>query len=120
MPDWKVEIRGRLQSLRLAPTLEAAIVEELAQYLDDYYAELLAGGATETEAERRTLAQWTQWELAWRRDDLCPRCRYPVGTSPFCTECGLALDAPALTQAEREDQGNLDPFSAEPKGEEPG
>jgi putative ABC transport system permease protein len=66
MPDWKVEIRGWLQSLRLAPTREAAIVEELAQYLDDYYAELLAGGATETEAERRTLAELSGSELLAR------------------------------------------------------
>src|SRR5262245_35679298 len=57
MPDWKSEIRRRLQSLQLTPTREAAIVEELAQYLDDHYAELLAGGATEAEAYRQTLAE---------------------------------------------------------------
>jgi len=57
MSDWKAEIRGRLQSLRLTPTREDAIVEELAQYLDDCYAELLAGGATEAEAYRQTLAE---------------------------------------------------------------
>jgi len=47
VPDWKPEIRRRLANLQLAPTREAAIVEELAQYLDDHYAELLAGGASE-------------------------------------------------------------------------
>ena len=56
MPDWKQEINERLASLNLDPTREDAVVEELAQYLDDHYAELLAGGATEAEAERRTLA----------------------------------------------------------------
>jgi len=55
MPDWKAEIRRRLQGLRLTPAREAAVVEELAQYLDDYYAELLAGGATKAEAHRQTL-----------------------------------------------------------------
>jgi hypothetical protein len=45
MPDWKPEIRERLAGLRLAPTREAAIVEELAQHLDDCYAESLRGGA---------------------------------------------------------------------------
>jgi len=45
MPDWKPEIRQRLAGLQLAPTREAAVVEELAQHLDDYYAELLASGA---------------------------------------------------------------------------
>jgi hypothetical protein len=41
MPDWKQEIRRRLANLQLAPTREAAIVEELAQHLDESYAELL-------------------------------------------------------------------------------
>jgi len=43
MPDCKPEIRLRLANLKLAPTREAAIIEELAQHFDDYYAELLAG-----------------------------------------------------------------------------
>jgi putative ABC transport system permease protein len=63
MPDWKVEIRGRLKSLQLGPTREAAIVEELAQYLDDYYAELLAGGAAEAESYRQTLSELHGSEL---------------------------------------------------------
>ncbi|MCI0388493.1 MAG: ABC transporter permease [Acidobacteria bacterium] len=66
MPDWRVEIRGRLQSLQLAPTREAAIVEELAQYLDDYYAELLAGAATEAEAYRQALTKLHGSELLAR------------------------------------------------------
>jgi len=40
-PDWKPEIRRRLANLQLPPTREAAIVEELAQRLDESYAELL-------------------------------------------------------------------------------
>jgi putative ABC transport system permease protein len=68
MPDWKPEIRKRLAALRLAPTRENTIVEELAQHLDDCYAELLAGGVTAAEAERRTRAELSgsellQWEL---------------------------------------------------------
>ncbi|MGH8629786.1 MAG: permease prefix domain 1-containing protein, partial [Burkholderiales bacterium] len=43
--------------MQLTPTRETAIVEELAAHLDDYYAELLAGGATEAEACRQTLAE---------------------------------------------------------------
>jgi hypothetical protein len=31
MPEWKPELRRRLQSLKLAPMREAAIIEELAQ-----------------------------------------------------------------------------------------
>ncbi|HEX5081123.1 MAG TPA: ABC transporter permease [Blastocatellia bacterium] len=63
MPDWKPEIRQRLAGLLLAEMSEAAIVEELAQYLDDHYAELLAGGAAEAEAYRQTLAELNGSEL---------------------------------------------------------
>jgi len=57
MPEWKEEIRGRLADLKLEPTREAAIIEELAQHLDDQYAESLSGGATEAEACRAALAE---------------------------------------------------------------
>src|SRR5215468_11114524 len=66
MPDWKPEIRRWLTSLRLTPTREAAIVEELAQYLDDCYEELLAGGDSEAEAYRQTLAELSGSELLAR------------------------------------------------------
>jgi hypothetical protein len=55
MPDWKPEIRRRLANLQLPPTREAAIIEELAQHLDDCYAELLVGDATTDEAYRAAL-----------------------------------------------------------------
>jgi hypothetical protein len=57
MPDWKPEIRQRLAKLQLAPTREAAIVEELAQHLDESYAELLASGVSEADAYRRARAE---------------------------------------------------------------
>jgi len=68
MPDWKGEIIQRLASLRLAPTREAEIVEELAQHLEDRYQELLAGGAAPTQAYRTALEelsdnQWLVQEL---------------------------------------------------------
>jgi len=50
MPDWKQEITNRLRPLKLAPAHEAAIVEELAQHLEDRYQELVAGGATDEDA----------------------------------------------------------------------
>ena len=53
--EWADEIRARLASLRLAPTREAEIVEELSQHLDDRYHELLAGGASPDEAQRAAL-----------------------------------------------------------------
>jgi macrolide transport system ATP-binding/permease protein len=66
VPDWKQEISRRLAGLRLMPTREAAIIEELVQDLADYYAELLAGGATEAEAYQRTLAELNDSELLRR------------------------------------------------------
>ncbi len=66
MMEWKPEIRQRLANLKLAPTREAAIVEELAQYLDDCYEELLAGGATEDEAYRAALAELSESEVLAR------------------------------------------------------
>jgi putative ABC transport system permease protein len=55
--DWKPEIRRQLAGSQLESPRAAAIIEELAEYLDDCYAELIAGGATEAEAERRALME---------------------------------------------------------------
>src|SRR5262245_57416809 len=63
MPYWIHEIRRRLENLKLAPTREAEIVEELAQHLDDIYAEMRNGGATEEEAVRAALAELSEREL---------------------------------------------------------
>src|SRR5688572_24109116 len=57
MPDWKSEIRQRLGTLNLPPLREASIVEEVAAYLDDCYAEFLANGASPEDAHQRTFEQ---------------------------------------------------------------
>src|SRR6266542_2846182 len=57
MAEWKKEIGERLAPLKLAPTREAEIVEELAQHLEDQYAELSSGGAAPEEAYRAALAR---------------------------------------------------------------
>src|SRR5215470_6894547 len=66
MHDWKPEIRRRLASLKLAPTREAEIVEELAQHLNDRYVELRASGATDEEASGAALAELNDGELLER------------------------------------------------------
>src|SRR5215510_6290814 len=66
MPDWKHEIRRRLAVVKLEPTREAAVVEELAQYLEDCYAEWLANGAAEAEAYQRTLSELSGSEMLAR------------------------------------------------------
>jgi putative ABC transport system permease protein len=58
MPDWAREVRTRLSSLRLSPTRETEIVDELSQHLDDRYWELVAGGASPEEATRLALAEF--------------------------------------------------------------
>jgi predicted permease len=63
MPEWKQEIRERLAGLKLEPAREAEIVDELAQHLDDLYAELRNGGSTEEEAARAALAELSEREL---------------------------------------------------------
>jgi putative ABC transport system permease protein len=63
MPDWKKEIRKRLSRLRLQPTREAEIVEELAQHLDDRYEQSLENGATQEEAYQAALLELTGSDL---------------------------------------------------------
>jgi len=58
MPDWTQHVRPRLSGLRLSPTREAEIVEELSQHLDDRYRELIAGGMSSDEATRLALADF--------------------------------------------------------------
>jgi predicted permease len=58
MHDWAREVRTRLSSLRLSPTREREIVDELSQHLEDRWRELIAGGASPDDAIRSTLAQF--------------------------------------------------------------
>src|SRR5262249_54968122 len=60
MPDWREEIRQRLVDLKLEPTRESEIVEELAQHIEDRYAELLESGATDEQATRVVLAELSE------------------------------------------------------------
>jgi len=57
MIEWKQEIRRRVANLKLTPTREAEIVEELAQHLEERYEELLSRGGTSEEATRAVLAE---------------------------------------------------------------
>lgn len=57
MPDWTELLRPRLQRLDLRAEREAEIAEELAQHLDERYAELLSQGLSETEAGAQALRE---------------------------------------------------------------
>ena len=63
MPDWKDEVRRRLSGLRLNPTRETEIVEELSQHLEDRHEQSLRGGATDDEAYRAALQELTESDL---------------------------------------------------------
>lgn len=63
MPDWAQHVRPRLSSLRLSPTRENEIVDELSQHLDDRWRELIAGGASPDEAARLALADFREGNL---------------------------------------------------------
>src|SRR5689334_16804696 len=63
MPEWQQEISRRLAGLRLEPTREDEIVEELSQHLDDRYGELMASGARPQDAYRAVLVELQDSQL---------------------------------------------------------
>ena len=63
MPDWGKEIRALLEGLRLDPTREGEIVEELSQHLNDRYEELLAAGTSAGQAHRSVMEELNSGRL---------------------------------------------------------
>ena len=63
MRDWGRHVRPRLSSLRLSPTRENEVVEELSQHLEDRWRDLVAGGTPEDEAARLALAEFREGNL---------------------------------------------------------
>ncbi|MGH9814444.1 MAG: ABC transporter permease [Candidatus Acidiferrales bacterium] len=57
MPEWKHIIREKLAGLGLDPRREAEIIEELAQDLEQRYADAIAGGAQPYQARAAALAE---------------------------------------------------------------
>ena len=69
MPDpstFREAVRARLSSLRLSPTRENEIVEELSQHLEDRCRELVAGGMPPHEAARLALADFREGNVLAR------------------------------------------------------
>jgi predicted permease len=67
MFEWKPEILRRLSPLKLSPTREAEIAEEIAQHLEDRYQERLATGQSEDAAYRAALDELKDEDLLARR-----------------------------------------------------
>ncbi len=89
MPEWKPEILRRLAPLRLAPTREAEIADEIAQHLEDRYQELLATGQSEPAAFRTAIDELKGEDLLAR--DLRPvetdLYREPIALGKGCSNC---------------------------------
>jgi hypothetical protein len=79
---WAREVRTRLSSLRLSPTRETEIVDELSQHLDDRYRELIAGGASPEEATRLTLADFRSGNVLGQQMASLRQSRVPAPITP--------------------------------------
>ncbi len=66
MPEWKPEILRRLAQLKLSPTRETEIAEEIEQHLDDRYQDLLADGLSPDSAFRAALDELKDEDLLAR------------------------------------------------------
>src|SRR5215831_6691793 len=73
MHDWAAFVRQKLGRLRVRPERESEIVAELAQQLEQTYAEAIAGGANDAEAARRAESQIGDWKKLWREIDTAER-----------------------------------------------
>lgn len=92
MPDWTQHVRARLLGLRLSPTREAEIVEELSQHLDDRYRELIAGGMSPDEATRVALSDFREGNIL--ADYIAPlrQARPPSAITPGASGGNLLSD----------------------------
>jgi hypothetical protein len=62
VPDWKKIVREKLGRLPLNNGRQDEVIDELAQQLESAYDEAITDGASEPEALRRSLAQFSDWE----------------------------------------------------------
>ncbi len=79
---WDREVRTRLSALRLSPTREMEIVQELSQHLDEHFRELIAGGESPEEAERLTLAEFRDGDALARHMAPLRQARTPTEVTP--------------------------------------
>jgi hypothetical protein len=80
--DWAPHVRSRLSSLRLSPTREHEIVEELSQHLEDRWRELVAGGTPEDDATRLALAGFREGNLLARYMAPLRQAQVPAAITP--------------------------------------
>ena len=108
MPDWAAHLRPRLAALRLSPTREIEIIDELSEHLDGRHQELLATGASPEEALRLALAELVERDLLGRRMASLRQSRHtqaiPMAGGPFSLT-GFWLDLRYTVRELRKDWG---------------
>jgi putative ABC transport system permease protein len=92
VPDWTPHVRPRLTSLRLSPTRENEIVEELSQHLEDRWRELVASGASEDEATRLALGEFREENLLARYMAPLRQAHAPAPVTPGAPTAHLPSD----------------------------
>lgn len=78
MPDWSNEVRTLLAGLKIEPTREAEITEEISQHLNDRYEELIAKGVTEQNAENTLREELSSGRLGTQLRSLLPLASAPL------------------------------------------
>src|SRR5262245_37153976 len=90
--DWAQHVRPRLASLRLSPTRENEIVDELSQHLEDHYRELIAGGASIDDARRLALADFRNGNVLADRIAPLRQAHAPSALTPGASSGRLLTD----------------------------
>src|SRR5436190_17408011 len=83
MYNWREHVRGRLPKLAVSPERENEIVAELALQMEQAQADAMAAGASEEDAVRRAIAQFSDWKTLAREIELAevPVARWWTGLS---------------------------------------
>jgi predicted permease len=92
MPDWRVDLTARLAALRLSPTREAEIVDELSQHLEDRYEQLRAEGVDDPEARRRAIDELREHDTLAREMRALRQARTPAPIAEGSPRRGVLRD----------------------------
>ena len=82
MPDWTEDLRQRLAPLRLSPSRESEIIEELSQHLDLQYEEFCDGGAPDAEARSLALEELRGPDVLAQRMRMLRQAHVPPTITP--------------------------------------
>ena len=92
MPDWTEDLRQRLAPLRLMPSRESEIIEELSQHLDLRYEELRDGGAPHVEARRLAIEELREPDVLAQQMRTLRQAHVPPAITPGAPHGSLIVD----------------------------